>query len=177
MRKLLTIFRATSVVLACASWVLPTHELAAAQPSAVGVPATQIVDVRLDEHGALHGRLVDSTGQASADRTVLLQQAGGPPLAAQTDASGRFLLPRVAPGVHRAMAGQTAMVCRVWTLSAAPPSAVPEVLLAADPSVVRGQQPFSAIFTNPLFVGLVIAAAVAIPLAVHKSRGDRPSGS
>jgi len=49
--------------------------------------------------------------------------------------------------------------------------------VVADQQVVRGQQPFSAIFTNTLFIGLVIAAAIAIPIAVHNSQDDQPSGS
>jgi len=44
-------------------------------------------------------------------------------------------------------------------------------------NLMHGQQPFSAIFTNPLFIGLVIAAAIAIPIAVHNSQSDRPPGS
>jgi hypothetical protein len=43
--------------------------------------------------------------------------------------------------------------------------------------VVRGQQPLSALLMNPLVIGAVIAAAVAIPLAVHHNHHESPSGS
>jgi hypothetical protein len=44
--------------------------------------------------------------------------------------------------------------------------------------VERGQRPFSDLFfADPLLVGLVVAAAIAIPIAVSSSRNDRPAGS
>lgn len=96
---------------------------------------------------------------------------------AATDAAGQFVLPGVTAGIQRLTAEDAVLNCRIWTHAAAPPAAMDHVTLIADQTIVRGQQPFSAIFTNPLFIGLVIAAAVAIPIAVHNSQDDRPSGS
>lgn len=179
MRKLLRLGRACAVSLACLTWLLPTHAISAAQPvSDSGTAATAgIVDVRLDRHGAIRGHLLDPAGQGLADRPVVLQQAGGAVSRTQTDAAGGFVLQRVAGGVHQLTTEHGTVTCRVWTHAAAPPSATDQLTVVAGQTLVRGQQPFSAIFTNPLFIGLVIAAAIAIPIAVHNAQDDRPSGS
>jgi hypothetical protein len=179
MRKLLRISRTSAVSLACLAWLLPVQPGLAAPPvstAAMAAPAG-IVDVRLDAHGAIHGHLLDAFGHGLADRPVVLQQVGGAALQTQTDAAGRFVLRRVGGGVHQLTTGHGTVTCRVWTHAAAPPSATNQLTVVADQQVVRGQQPFSAIFTNPLFIGLVIAAAIAIPIAVHNSQDDQPSGS
>jgi len=165
--------------LACWAWLLPVPPGLAAPPESragAGAPAG-IVDVRLDEQGAIHGRLLDVSGNGLADRPVVLQHVGGAVSQTQTDSAGRFLLPRVNGGVHQLATGHGTLTCRIWTHAAAPPSATDQLTVVADQQVVRGQQPFHAIFTNPLFIGLVIAAAVAIPIAVHNSQDDHPSGS
>jgi hypothetical protein len=159
--------------------LLPVPAVSAAQPvSSAGTPASSgIVDVRLDERGAVRGRLLDASGQGLADRPVVLQQAGGTVSRVQTDSGGGFVLQRVSGGVHQLTAGDGTVTCRVWTHAAAPPSATDQLTVVAGQPLVRGQQPFSAIFTNPLFIGLVIAAAIAIPIAVHNAQDDHPSGS
>jgi hypothetical protein len=179
MKKLLRLCRASVVSLACLAWVLPVQPSFAAPPVAGAAPAaaTGIVDVRLDEHGAIHGHLLNAAGQGLADRPIVLQQAGGAVSRAQTDARGGFVLPRVSGGVHQLTTAYGTVPCRVWTHTAAPPSATDQLMVVAGQPVVRGQQPFSCIFTNPLFIGLVIAAAIAIPIAVHNSQDDNPSGS
>ncbi len=179
MRKVLRVCRASAVSMACWAWLLPVPPGLAVPPGpAAGSSAPAgIVDVRLDEHGAIHGRLLDPSGNGLADRPVVLQHAGGAVSQTQTDAAGRFLLPRVQGGMHQLATGHGLVTCRVWTRTAAPPSAMDQLTVVADQQVVRGQQPFHAIFTNPLFIGLVIAAAVAIPIAVHNSQDDNPSGS
>jgi hypothetical protein len=73
--------------------------------------------------------------------------------------------------------GQRSVTCRAWTHAAAPPAATDQLTVVDGPPLIRGQQPFSAVFTNPLFIGLVIAAAIAIPIAVHNAQHDHPSGS
>lgn len=179
MRRLLRLSRACAVSLACLAWLLPVQPCFATSPvsSAGTASPAGIVDVRLDEYGALHGRLLDPAGQSLAGRPAVLQQAGGAISRTQTDASGGFVLQRVSGGVHQLTTEQGAVTCRVWTHAAAPPSASDQLTVIAGQPVVRGQQPFSCIFTNPLFIGLVIAAAIAIPLAVHNSQNDNPSGS
>ncbi len=178
MRKLLPFCRACAVSLACLMWLLPIRAISAQPASLAGTAAPAgIVDVRLDQHGAIHGRLLDPAGQGLADLPVVLQQAGGAVSRTQTDAAGDFVLQRVSGGVHQLTTAYGTVPCRVWTHTAAPPSATDQLTVVAGQPVVRGQQPFSCIFTNPLFIGLVIAAAIAIPIAVHNSQNDNPSGS
>lgn len=179
MREMLRLCRASAVSLACLAWLLPVPPSFAAPPvSSAGTAVPNgIVDVRLDEHGAIHGHLLDAGGQGLADQPVVLQQAGGAVSRTQTDGEGCFVLQRVSGGVHQVATGHGLVTCRVWTHAAAPPSATDQLTVVAGQPVVRGQQPFSCIFTNPLFIGLVIAAAIAIPLAVHNAQDDNPSGS
>jgi hypothetical protein len=136
-----------------------------------------VVDVRLDEQGSLRGTLVSVSGQPLAARPLLLQQFGGAEVRTESDATGGFVLRGVRAGMHRLVADDQIATCRVWTNAAAPPSAADRLTVVAGRPLIRGQQPISAVFTNPLFIGLVIAAAIAIPIAVHNAQNDHPSGS
>ena len=176
MRKRLRVVRMTIVSLACLAWLLPPGVVRASQPAG-GREAAAVVDVRLDERGALRGTLIDVGGQPLAAQPVVLQQAGGAAGSAETDATGGFVLRGISGGIHRLIVGDRSVTCRVWTHAAAPPAATDQLTVVAGPPLVRGQQPFSAIFTNPLFIGLVIAAAIAIPIAVHNAQDDSPPGS
>jgi hypothetical protein len=177
MRKQLRYCRAIAVSLACVAWLLPVHQVAAAPPVSGPAASGVMIDVRLDEGRTVRGRLLDASGQPLADRPIVLHQSDGTRLAAQTDAAGGFVLHGVSAGIQRLTAENTTLNCRVWTHTAAPPAALDQLTVVAGQTIVRGQQPFSAIFTNPLFIGLVIAAAIAIPIAVHNSQDDSPSGS
>ena len=179
MRKMRRRVGAVIASLACLALVLPPSGVRASQPAGGGeaAPASGIADVRLDERGLLRGKLVSTTGQPLATRPVVLQQAGGTACSTETDAAGGFVLRGVRAGVHRLVVDERSVACRVWTNAAAPPSAIDQLTVVAGPPLIRGQQPFSAVFTNPLFIGLVIAAAIAIPIAVHNAQNDHPSGS
>jgi hypothetical protein len=47
--------------------------------------------------------------------------------------------------------------------------------MVAGEGVERGQRPFSDLLSGPLLIGLLIAAAVAIPIAIHNSQDDDAS--
>ena len=178
MRKLLRMVRAVTVSLACLTWLLPLPVVRASQPAGGrATAAAGVVDVRLDEQGAVRGTLIDEAGQPLAARPVVLQQANGTVRTAETDAAGGFVLRGVSGGVHRLMVADRCVTCRVWTTAAAPPGANDLLTVVAGPPLIRGQQPFSAVFTNPLFIGLIVAAAIAIPIAVHNAQNDHPAGS
>jgi hypothetical protein len=158
-----------TVALACVGWFVPASPLAASD----GVPpggATVVWDARLDEQGTLTGRWLDDGHRPLANRPVALQQAGRLVAATRTDGDGVFRLLRVRGGVYQVVLGGASATVRVWTAAAAPPAAARElVLVAPAPPVVRGQQPLAAVLTNPLFIGVVVAAAVAIPLAIYEN--------
>lgn len=166
MRKLLCMVRVTIVSLASLAWLLPLPAVRGSQPAG-GRDVAAVVDVRLDERGSMRGSLIDVAGQPLAARPVVLRQAGNTTCSTETDAAGVFVLRGVSAGMHQLIVVDQSMTCRVWTHAAAPPAASDQVTVMAGPPLVRGQQPFSAIFTNPLFIGLVIAAVIAIPIALH----------
>ena len=173
--KLVRCVRVTLVTLACGTWIFPAS---AAQPAAGAAPLpTAFCDVRLSDDGTLHGQWLDAHGAAVAQQTVVLCQGTRALAETRTDAAGRFAFLRIRGGIYQITNGSTAVACRVWTGSAAPPAALQQVLVTDRADVVRGAQPISALFTNPLVIGLIIAAAVAIPLAVHKNQQEQASGS
>ena len=57
----------------------------------------------------------------------------------------------------------------------APPAASQSLLLVKDGETIRGQQPIANLFTSPLVIGLVLAAAIAIPIAVNNSSKSNSS--
>ena len=168
--------KAVTVTLACLGWLLPVQATSAVQPSAAGVSSRATVqDVRLGDQGTLAGQLLDASGRPVAEQPVALLQGTKVLAETRTDGAGRFSFPQVRGGVYQLTSGTAWVACRVWTNQAAPPAAQGQVLVVSEGEIVRGQQPISALFTNPLVIGLIIAAAVAIPLAIaHK---EKSSGS
>lgn len=136
-------------------------------------------DVQLTPSGHLTGRLVDLKGEPKPDTTVRFSVSPtGPPQEVRTDAEGQFRYGPMTGGLVQVQAGSVRHQARTWAFGTAPPDSVTcyEVVWA-DPNVIRGQQPFCSIFGNePLLIGILAAAAIAIPLAVHDS-DDRPPGS
>jgi hypothetical protein len=136
-----------------------------------------VADVRLTDEGALSGKLVDPSGQPLGRQMIVLHQAGRALARAETDTKGDFLFSKVRGGVYQMRIDTRAVSCRVWARDVAPPVARDRLLIVTGTPIVRGQQPIGAVFSNPLFVGGVLAAAIAIPVAVHNSQDDKPSGS
>lgn len=159
--------------LAAATWLLP-----AVPATATTSPIrTTIWDVRLNEQHTLQGRLVDLEGGPLANRQLHLLYSGTPIAQTTSDAEGRFEFSQVSVGMYQLRFDSYAVNCRVWSPRTAPPAARPELVVLAAPDTIRGQQPLHAVFRNPLFIGLVIAAAVAIPLATQGSKKDLPPAS
>ena len=168
--------KAMTVALACLGWLLPVSPVSAVPPAAgAKTSPAAFQDVRLGNEGTLAGQLLDANGRPVAQQPVALFQGTKALVETRTDAAGRFAFPQVRSGVYQLTEGTVCVACRAWTNAAAPPAAQGQVLLVAKADVVRGQQPLSALFTNPLVIGLIVAAAIAIPLAIaHK---EQSSGS
>jgi hypothetical protein len=121
----------------------------------------------------MHGQLVDVQGRGRANQIVVIQRPGGEPRKTQTDKDGRFQLNGLTGGTYQIATLDSAAVCRCWTERTAPPAARQELLLVSGEGVQRGQYPFSdMLFSAPVLIALVIAAAIAIPIAVHNSQDD-----
>ncbi|MCY2988538.1 MAG: carboxypeptidase-like regulatory domain-containing protein [Planctomycetota bacterium] len=168
--------KAVTVVLACLGWLWPVPPVSAVPPAAEATASpAAFQDVRLGDGGTLAGQLLDAHGQPVAQQSVALLQGTKALVETRTDAAGRFAFRQVRSGVVQLTEGTVCVACRVWTKAAAPPAAQGQALLVAEADVVRGQQPLSALFTNPLVIGLIIAAAIAIPLAI--AHQEKSSGS
>ncbi|MBX3434792.1 MAG: carboxypeptidase regulatory-like domain-containing protein [Pirellulales bacterium] len=155
-----------------------------AAPANVAPPAPRVVDVKLDARGALAGVVTNPQGVPVAGQTVVVADAK-PVVGATTDQQGRFRIEGVRGGVHQVQVGGQVQMCRAWTPAAAPPSAAPQLLVVENADLALAQNCGSPVaagmagckeaLANPLVVGGLIAAAIAIPIAIHNSRDDDPS--
>ena len=165
-------------VLTSVTSVTPLQELLAADPigsverlgrSFVPLPAN---DVELLPGGMLVGQAINSAGQPLVGQVILVQQTSREPIVARSDHEGRFRLSGLSAGLCQIEYGDSAVVCRCWSPNTAPPAAAKEVLLTPGDLVERGQRPISDLLTGPVLIGLIIAAAIAIPIAIHNSNKD-----
>ena len=134
-------------------------------------------DVELGADGTLIGQVVDAQGNPIAGEAVSLMQGGRVVVNAKTSEAGYYTIQGLRGGLYHVSTKDSGQVCRLWTHKTAPPAAITQLLLVDGKQIQRGQRPIGDIITNPLLVGLVIAAAVAIPLAVANADDDDPSGS
>lgn len=137
------------------------------------VPSTndrRVLDVALTPQGSLAGLILDGSGQPVAHQPVVAEPVAGQPHAVVSDAAGRFSIAGLRGGVYRVSAAGTSLACRCWTAGTAPPAAGEQVLLVADEEIQRGQRPIGDLLGGPVLLALIIAAAIAIPIAVHNSQ-------
>jgi hypothetical protein len=87
-----------------------------------------------------------------------------------TDAEGHFQFTGVRAGVVRLGNDEAGLAVRCWTHGTAPPSAIKSVLLSPNEEILRGQRPIADFLSGPVLIGLIIAAAIAIPIAIHNSK-------
>ncbi len=137
-------------------------------------PAPPVRDVALDRVGTLVGQVVDEHGVPQAQQQVVVRRVNIEAAEAKTltDATGRFAVVGLQGGLHELSVGHVTTTHRLWTPAAAPPAAAREVLLVSSDAVQRGQRPIADLLTGPVLIGLIIAAAIAIPIAIHNSRKD-----
>jgi hypothetical protein len=155
--------------LACITWLLPVTGGQAA-PLDAARPATPVRDIALDAQGRITGQYVDAQGQPRAHQVLVVQRQGGAPRQATTDARGRFILESMSGGMYQIASADSAVVCRCWAVDTAPPAATRELLLVSGEGVQRAQRPIGdLLFSGPVLIALVIAAAIAIPIAIHNS--------
>ena len=144
------------------------------RPLSEPAPWTRASDVVLGARGRLSGQVLDANGKAQVAVAVNIEQSGKIIATTKTDKAGRFGVDDVRGGVCNIHVDGMASTFRCWTADAAPPSAKPEVLVISDPQFARGQRPIGDILTNPLLIGAVLAAAIAIPIAIHNAQNNGP---
>lgn len=145
-----------------------------------GRPAKpMMLDVALDAGGSLRGEVRNEQGQVKPDADVVLWKGMDVLQRVRTDARGRFQFDRLRGGQYRIATADVTIACRAWTAGLAPPAARQSLLVVANMYSARGQQPINEVFCfNPFLMGTIIAAAIAIPIAVHDSGdGQLPDGS
>ncbi len=180
---LLNKLRAIAVVLACWGMLFPlpaqaqTPELKpSASPSTAKVKVT---DVALSKDSTIVGQVTDEQSRPRAGVEVTVRQTKGVLATAVTDSQGRYAFRGLQQGVYCLSSDKSVVICRVWNEKAAPPVASPQLLLVDGDTIVRGQRPLGDFFTSDAFLlAMVVAAAIAIPVAISNSRNNTsPSGS
>ena len=148
-------------------------------PKTPVAPRNTIRDVKLDSSQRLHGEVRDAQGKLLPNTDVVLWQGSTLVNRTRTDAKARFHFPAVRGGQYRIATPDVTVECRAWTAELAPPNAGESLLVVANLYSARGQQPINEVFCfNPFLMGTIVAAAIAIPIALHDSGdGQLPDGS
>lgn len=166
--------RAAVVALTCLGVCVPQLSLAAETVVIDGIRVSQKTeDVRLQD-GLLIGGLVDQNGRGVEDAPVVIGQNGKPVLELRTDAEGRFAAEGLKPGVYQVVSHGGVQNYRVWDESNAPATAKRGVIHNVDPQIARGASNggLLGILANPIVLALIVAAAIAIPLALDDDDDD-----
>ncbi len=169
-----TLIQRVAVSLAVIGFCFPQLALAATLPS---TQTPLITDVELREGGVLLGQVVTPENAAMADTDVSLSSGDQLIAAAKTDNNGYFAFAGLGNGVYQLAAAEGHAAFRVWTPGTAPPAAQPGALVVAGSGTVRAQglaRGFRNLMSRPLIVAGIIAAAIAIPVAIHNADRGSP---
>lgn len=146
-----------------------------------------IVDIALAPGGVLTGWIVNAHGQPVPNIPISVRHANQEVARATTSQDGTYRIHNLRGGVYHVESGNGTRLCRLWASQTAPPFAQKGLIVVSDPDVILAQFPNGPMgtflenakytLTNPLVIGGIVAAAVAIPVAIHNSDDDEPSGS
>ena len=123
------IIRTLLMVAACSSAFASLPLAAHTTWSARIAMAAVVRDVALQSDNVLQGHVVDEEGMPQADYEVWIAPDKGQAIKTKTDASGRFTVPSLAPGLYRIDTPCGGGQYRVWEAKAAPNTAPDHVLL------------------------------------------------
>ncbi|MFY9253893.1 MAG: carboxypeptidase-like regulatory domain-containing protein [Fuerstiella sp.] len=101
-----------------------------------------IKDVELSKDGTLYGQVYSPEGKTVADAVVQLRYQGTAIAAAKSNTSGQFAIGNVRGGAHEVVIGSFSSPVRLWSAGSAPQSATQGILVQADETIVRGQDPY-----------------------------------
>ena len=160
-------------------------------PTARAGTAIPIADIQLQPKGRFSGQIVNAQGQPQSGIPVILQ-GRGQQLKTISDGQGWFHYEGLSGGSYRLEANGQLNLCRLWAPGTAPPKANQQLLLVEqNGQIVLGQYCGSPVcgspvggagsyiktaLTHPLVIGGIVAAAIAIPVAIHNADDD-DSGS
>lgn len=181
-----TVLRRAAISLACLGMLIQTPVLmAATTPQATAVANTEestqkpaVFDVGLHKNNTLVGQLINEQGVPLAKQKVSLIQKDHVLVTATTDKQGYFAFSNVAAGTYQVAAPKAQGICRAWAPKTAPPVAQPGILLVDGKGAVRAQQgPIAYWLGKPWVIAGLVAAAVAIPVAIHNHQNDKSPSS
>ena len=176
--KRIGLLRTGTIVVACLGMLIPPPVLHAATGDAPTANRAVTVDVSLSADGLLRGQAVNAQGRPAPLTRVSVRQNDREVATATTDRNGHFLLPGLRVGTYQLVAGQASVTYRLWQAKMAPPSATRAVLIVVDGRQVLAQQgPLGYWLSNPWIVAGLVAAAVAIPVAIHNHQTDNAPAS
>ena len=164
--KWMRLLQRSAVALACIGML--TAQLAQAAGGATRTMQAAVHDVALSTGGVLRGQINDVQGAPQARVQVAVFKDRNPVAAVLTDRGGQFEVRGLSAGIYRIQTAAHVGIYRVWAPGTAPPSARAGLLLVSDQQVVRGGAA-AGLMANPLILGLLVAAAVGIPLALDSS--------
>lgn len=166
--------RALLIALSCLNLIVPGPLWAGdvtPLPRSAPLPALLIRDVALGAGGRLSGQIVGVSGQPLRNAEIVMIRDDTIVARTLSDEDGRFTAAGLRAGVYQLQAANSVAAYRCWTANAAPPGAASEVLLVSGGPVERGQRPIGDLFfSNPVLMGVIIGAAIAIPVAIYNSR-------
>lgn len=123
------------------------------------------VPIRLGEDRMLRGIVKTKEGLPATGATVVLGIYGKPIGRTLADSNGAFVFGPLKEGEYQVATRDAAAMLAVYRYDQAPEQAGSEIEVSQGAMVARGQNS-GGILRNPWFWGLVIAAAIAIPLAI-----------
>lgn len=175
----------TAAALATIMTVLQPLALGMEPAPATGELAMRVTDVSLGTNGVLFGQLVDRQGRQLPIAEIQITN-GVRNWTAYTDNEGNFHVEGLVGSTYQVQAAGQTHIVRAWAPGTAPPQAAQGVLMVYDGAVVAGQHCGSPVcnriagakhpLSNPFIFGGLVAAAIAIPVAIHNhDEDDQPA--
>ena len=155
-----------------AVWAGPPVTAQAQAQTQARVAAQRTIDLELQAGGVVRGQVYNSEGLPAPGGDVKVYRDGAVQASAKVGPQGRFELKGLQPGACQLQLLTASQTCRLWAEGTAPPKAPRELLIVTGNPTARGQGRIGDLLKNPLFIGLVVAAAVAIPLALKDDSGS-----
>jgi hypothetical protein len=137
-----------------------------------------IRDVALQHGGILRGEVLSAQGQSASGQTISLATNSEVVANVVVGTDGKFAIAGLRPGVYSVAVGETQSVLRLWSETAAPPSATHELLLVdQQEQVVRGGGfGYMPQWNHPIVVsGLLLTAGVIGGVIGYNVRDSSPA--
>lgn len=171
------VFGHLAAILACLGMAAPAQLSQAAEPTPPLAAASRVSDVALLPGGELRGMVTNAQGVALAGTPVSIWEGRRQVAATTTDESGSFRVSGLRGGSYRIVAGGGAGMFRLWVANTAPAAAGNSALVVVGGAQVLGQGRMMNWLGNPWVIAGIVAAAVAVPIAIHNRNKDRAPSS